>query len=322
MMRRIPALAVLMLAVFAFGYSMKEKRSQNIRWGYIAHYSLLQGAKIDDILKRAENYTHLGITGFPADKNGNIYTPIPSNTLNMVITSLQKMDKVIIPVISVKSVKDGKQLLNSESAQKGIIRSIQRIQNQMHTTHVQFDFEYLPPSMVDKYGSFLKNVRSGLNESSISAAIFPQVDFPEKWAKFHDLSVIGPYLDYIVLMCYDLHRKGTGAGPVVTEEWARDNIKKALTHMNSDDILLGIPSYGYRWCQEGQKKKVTAISARYASRLGRQYGFVRHPSGNLHVAYDNCMVYASDDHMINSLQKLADKYELAGTALWRIGFEE
>ncbi len=322
MMRRILILSVLILVVFASGYSMKGQKSKNIRWGYIAHYSLLPGAKTDDILKRAENYTHLGITGFPADKNGDIYTPIPPGTLNMIISRLQKMDKVLIPVIGLKSLNDGKQILNSETTQKDIIRSIKRIQKQMHTSHVQFDFEYLPPTMVDEYGAFLKKVRSVLHESSISAAIFPQVEFPDKWAGFHDLSVIGPYLDYIVLMCYDLHRKGTGAGPVVTEEWARKNIKNALTNMDNDDILLGIPSYGYRWCGKGQKKKVTAISAVYASRLGRQYGFVRHPSGNLHVAWDSCKVYASDTHMIEILKSLADTYKLAGTALWRVGFEE
>jgi len=60
----------------------------------------------------------------------------------------------------------------------------------------------------------------------------------------------------------------------------------------------------------------------YASRLGRQYGFVRHPSGNLHVAWDSCKVYASDTHMIEILKSLADTYKLAGTALWRVGFEE
>ncbi len=321
-MRRFLITLLLLLSIGILLHSIQGNTTEKIRWGYIAHYSLTTGVKVDDILRRSADYTHIGITGFPADSNGNIYTPIPSPVLKKVISQLKDTGKTLIPVIGLKSLKDGHKILDSTGTRNRLIRSIKKVQEEMDTHHVQFDWEYLPPAKVDAYAGFLRTVKSELENSRVSAAVFPQVDFPHKWAGFHDLSKIGEHLDYIVLMCYDLHRKGTEPGPVVTIEWTKKNIKKALEYMESEDILLGVPSYGYRWCGKGDTKKITALSARYVERLGRQYGFVRHPSGNLLVAYDNCKIFASDNEMITSLQKIASEFNLAGTALWRIGFEE
>ena len=321
-MRRLVILIILLLSIVILLHSIQGDQAERIRWGYVAHYSLTTGAMVDDILERSSGYTHIGITGFPADSNGNIYTPIPFSVLTNVISRLKDMDKTLIPVIGLKSLKDGKKILTSNKIQDNLLDSIKKILEDMNTQHVQFDFEYLPASMVDAYAGFLKKVNKSLPGIRVSAAVFPQVEFPATWAGFHDLSVIGDHLDYMVLMCYDLHRKGTVPGPVVTVEWARKSIRKSLGHMKSKDILLGVPSYGYRWCGKGDKKKVTALSARYVERLGRRYGFVRHPSGNILVAYNSCKIFASDNTMISSLQKLVDEFNLAGTALWRIGFEE
>ena len=157
----------------------------------------------------------------------------------------------------------------------------------------------------------------------LTMAIFPPVDFPGKWSGFHNLDLIGPYLDEIVLMCYDYHRPGTPAGPVVDLEWAKRNVIRVLKSVSPEKVWLGVPAYGYDWTGKGRAR---VFPARDAARLAAKHHAIRHASGSLYFRYRDQAgtheVYVADRETRNRMEALAASFYLKGTALWRLGFEE
>ncbi len=153
-------------------------------------------------------------------------------------------------------------------------------------------------------------------------ALFPQVEFPSKWAGAHDFARLAPLLDEAVLMCYDYHRKGTAPGPVVDVGWAERNILLALRFFKPENLWLGVPAYGYAWSGSG----VEVVSARAGVSQAARFGAVRHRSGTLYFEHtrdrDVRKAYIADTHTRKELAALALKHGLKGTALWRLGLED
>ncbi len=188
---------------------------------------------------------------------------------------------------------------------------------------LHLDFEYLPPDDAQGLATFLGELRPALGGRRLTMAIFPPVDFPGKWSGFHNLDLIGSFLDEIVLMCCDTHRPGTPAGPVVDLEWAERNVSQVLKSVGPEKVWLGVPAYGYDWAGKGGAR---VISVRDAAKLAEKHHAIGHASGNLYFYYRDQAgtheVYVADRETRKRMEALAASFGLKGTALWRLGFEE
>lgn len=185
----------------------------------------------------------------------------------------------VFPLVTFTSSSDGRKVLASVNFRKRAIAEVAALVRNADYGGVHLDLEYLPPEDTPKLADFLRELRPELNGKLLSMAVFPPVDFPEKWSGFHRLSLIGPLLDEIVLMTYDYHRPGTPPGPVVDLRWVERNISEVLKSMQPDKVWLGTPAYGYEWSADGKTK---VISARDGVRLAKDHNAVRHESGTLH----------------------------------------
>jgi len=221
------------------------------------------------------------------------------------------------------SSSEGRALLASAESRKRAVNELAALVGNDCYAGVHLDFEYLPPDDAPKLAVFLRELRSALNGKKLTMAVFPPVHFPEKWSGFHDLKLIGPLLDEIVVMCYDYHLPGTAPGPVTDLKWAELNVVEVLKSVRPDRVYLGVPAYGYDWPKGGKTK---VVSARDGVKLAAQHNAVRDASGTLHFQYaqhgETHEVYLSDLETRKRMEDLARVYGLKGVALWRLGFEE
>jgi spore germination protein YaaH len=287
-------------------------------WAYILHTSHLTDNYLETTIPA---YSAISITGFRLAADGSL--KFEQNRLIKHIIGLTRRHSIsLYPLVSFTSPEGGKRLLNSKNARARAIRLITELIREYKFAGIHLDFEYLSPENSKKLGNFLSELQASPFKGKITMAVFPQIDFPEKWSGFHDLAIIGKFADEIVIMCYDLHNQHTEPGPVTDTEWAEKNIRAALNHIKADRLWLGIPAYGYRWC--GGRSDV--ISAKEAASSARAYLPERHRSQNIYYSYrradHECRVFASDRHTRESLIELATKYGLAGTAVWRLGLED
>lgn len=287
-------------------------------WGYIHHSSHLTDNYLETVIPA---YSVISITGFRLAADGSLKTE-PAILIKRTIALTKKHSIKLYPLISFKSADGGHRLLKSKSARERAIQSIAGLTREHNFSGIHLDFEYLPPEDSKKLGDFLSELKALPFKGSITMAIFPPVEFPEKWSRFHDLALIGAYADEIVLMGYDLHSTQTGPGPVTDPVWVEKNIRAVLKHIKAERLWLGIPAYGYRWCGG----KAVALSAKQAVKLARVYQAKRDRSQNVYYSYamsgQPCHVYASDSQTRAILTRLALTYGLAGTAMWRLGLED
>lgn len=286
-------------------------------WGYFLHTSRMTDTAIDEAFKR---YGIIAVTGFRLDGEGNL-TSNAAGVLKKLIPLSTVKNVILYPVITFTSAAQGMRLLKNRQAQARAIREISLFCGEWGLRGVHFDFEYCDPEYAPLLASFLAFFKSRYR-GTLTMALFPPIEFPDKWSRFHDLRLISPHLDGIVIMCYDLHGPHTGPGPVTDVRWADRNIRHALKFMKPGQVWLGIPAYGYRWYGGTAR----AVSAREGVRLSKKYVTRRDISGNLMFSgaegRDTVRVFISDRHSRKLLVELASRHGLAGIALWRIGFED
>ena len=312
---KIHFIIFLFAALFLIPSANAAQRTYS--WGYILHSSNLTDNYLKTVIPA---YSVISITGFRLAADGSL-TIDPAALIKRTIALAKKHSVKLYPLISFGSPDGGRRLLNLKSARARAIRGIARLTEEHNFAGIHLDFEYLPPEDSNRLGEFLSELRALPFSGSITVAVFPPVEFPEKWSRFHDLSLIAAYADEVVLMGYDLHGTHTGPGPVTDPEWVEKNIRAVLKHIRPEKLWLGIPAYGYRWCGG----RAAALSAKQAVRLARSYKSSRDDrSQNLSYAMpaQHCYVYASDRRTRETLTRLAGNYGLAGTALWRLGFED
>lgn len=261
-------------------------------------------------------YSIAALTGFVITKEGTIVIRCRRH-LALMRSIARYIDITIYPVITFESVSAGRRVLDQTTLAEKTAQNIAVIARQNRFTGIHLDFEYLPPEDAGRLSAFLSRLRRHF-KGKITMAIFPQIDFPSRWAAFHELSRIAPCLDGIVLMCYDYHATHTGPGPVTSLTWAEKNVRHALQYLKPHQIWLGIPAYGYRWCGG----KARPVSAREAVGLARSMAGERDSSGTLHLSGGGCEIFVSDKKSRDLLINMARRYHLAGIALWRLGFED
>ncbi len=311
-------IAITIILFFA-GTPVQSQDIQLKKWGYVFHASKLSD---DYIHKTIPKYNTLGITGWQLNAKGEIIAS--SEIIIKKCIKIANKNKVeVYPVISFISPAEGGILLKSDEAVKAALSNISRLVRKQNFTGINLDLEYLTPDYSYDLARFLGLLRKRLNKTKITMTLFPQVDFPEEWGGFHNPSIIGEYLDQVILMCYDYRRQGTDPGPVTDIKWTEKNIQHILKYFKPEQVWLGIPAYGYRW---GKNNKAEALSAKTGSDLAKKYGSIRHSSGNVYFSYSSedkmYRVFFSDQKTIELLTERARSFRLAGTALWRLGFEE
>jgi spore germination protein YaaH len=226
-------------------------------------------------------------------------------------------------MITFLSVSEGRAMLSSKKGRARAAEEIAAFIARGGYAGAHLDFEYLPPGDRGLLAEFLKELRPAMKGKKITMAVFPPVEFPAPWSGFHDLRTIGPFLDEVVLMCYDYHRPGTGPGPVIDLPWAERNIAEVLKHLRPEQVWLGMPAYGYSWNEAG---KTAVISARAGVREARISGGSRHPSGTLYYEFGEKgarkRAFVADARTRELMAGLARRYNLRGAALWRLGLED
>ncbi len=287
------------------------------KWGYI-----LSSSDTGNFEKQIGKYTVISLTGFRITRKGILKYRF-TRQMRRIKEISGKAGAYIFPLISFHSVEAGKKVLNSEKLTEISTRNILKLLDRYGFKGIHIDFEYLPPEYSSSFGKFLHLLKMRMGNRQLTAALFPQVDFPIELSGFHKLSVLSPHLDQVVIMCYDLHSSRTGPGPVTGDEWAEKNIKYFARFFPGEKIWLGIPGYGYRWTN-GRNGR--ALSARSASAIARSRMHKRHSSGTMDIHYrksgKEIWINYSDKKTRSLLTRLAEKYGLRGTALWRLGLED
>lgn len=177
----------------------------------------------------------------------DLHTKAPTSKIELTLTM---MDQDTIPTF-----------LGTPSATTTFISDINTLLSTHSIDGINIDVEYIrgvDSDIRDRFTLFMKRIHTELKQTHpklhISVAVLAD---SADTMRLTDIKSIAPYIDHVVVMAYDFHRKGSqqsGANAPLygsgDEKWGKNimtSAKQFTDLVPARKILLGIPFYGYEW---------------------------------------------------------------------------
>ncbi|CAA7599876.1 Glycoside hydrolase superfamily [Acididesulfobacillus acetoxydans] len=197
---------------------------------------------------------------------------------------------------------------------------------------ISIDIEKTPPAERNDFSAFVSALHTALKakDKVLNISIPAKyVDDPKDlWSGAYDYAAIGKAADQVVLMTYDEHGMGTTQGPIAANGWVNRVITYALGKIPKDKIVMGLPVYSYDW---GSNKPTQPVYQSYAQAMANAKKFgapLLYDAHNQVPHYQYTTkgvrheVYLENAESLNVKMQYAEKHQLHGVAIWRLGMED
>lgn len=223
-------------------------------------------------------------------------------------------------------------VLHSASARKAAAAAIAAAVENNGLDGAVLDFESLVPSDRSGLTALVGDLAGRLhaNGDLLAVAVGPKWSSDESLndvAAAYDYQALGALADYVQIMTYDQHTEDGSAGPIASISWVDDVAHFAITQIPASKILLGLAAYGYNWPAPDDWG---VVPSRDALSLASSHGASvvwDDTAQEPHFSYWDSngvqhSVWFENSYAAAAKIQVAQKYGLAGVALWRLGQEE
>lgn len=222
-------------------------------------------------------------------------------------------------------------LLQSYNSRAKAVSDILAILEKQGYDGVNIDLENVNPKDRDNLTAFMNELRTRLKPRgylvTMSVPAKTQDHRGQSWVGAFDYYALGKACDYIMLMTYDEHSLVSGAGPVASFPWVERVIKYAITQVPRNKVLMGVPAYGYDW--NLSTGRTVALS--YTQAMNRATRMRIDPSWDSEAKSPffkymengaSHEVWFESPHSLKPKLELVEKYDIAGIAIWKLGYED
>lgn len=287
-------------------------------WGGIYAGSL---GRLKDVKEKVDLVSPVWL-GLKADGMINWDKTNPDTVDYLLQTGLE-----FVVLVTSGSGRNGSAILTNNIYRQNALDSIAAYVARVDADGICLDFEYLNPVLKNEFTQFCIEVKEVLAGKKLFIAVFPYVDWDEPTKEVYDYRRLGEIGDGVIVMTYDQHRPKDGPGPVAARDWVEANLEYFLDQIEPEKLWLGMAGYGYQW-QTG-KREATALPAWYCREKAITGGIADtyHPeTGNDHLQYTangrTSTIWWESARGMREKMALATEHNLAGVALWRLGYEE
>lgn len=339
-----------------FSEAQSNKQKNQIVYGFLPYWNL-KTATIQPELTHVA-YFDLGIL---ADGNvqlrddGNLtpgYVGLQSDELLDIAQELEARGGRLELVFTQFNGGDITTFLNSPKAQDNFISVLDTIILAYPISGVNIDIEPsgipITPELRANFVSFMTKLRTHLDSKydrvPLTIDVYASASSNEQiW----DIPALANVVDYVIVMAYDYHRRSSvQAGPVAPifggeKSWDGDisqHLRKFISLMPSEKILLGMPFYGYEWQTTDASAQsptypdtgATATVARVAAILAQKDELQVTENWNdqalapflSYVEEGNTyIIYYENPRSISYKLDLVNQLDLGGVAIWALGYE-
>lgn len=222
-------------------------------------------------------------------------------------------------------------LFVNSALQNSVLYSLAEIMRQKGYRGLDIDFEYVMPEDTEAFQLFVENAVRIMN----AYGFFVNVDLAPKTSEeqrgllyeAHNYADLGAAADTVLLMTYEW---GYTYGPpmaVAPIGPVREVVNFAVTQIDRDKIMLGVPNYGYDWTLPFEKGATRAVT------LGNQYAVTQAGRVGAEIQYDESsqspwytyrsngsehIVWFEDVRSIRTKTDLMLENELLGLGYWNL----
>ena len=211
---------------------------------------------------------------------------------------------------------------------------------------INVDFENISKECGEHYLQFLRELSLKCRQNGIILSVDNPV--PSQYSTQNNLEEQGKIVDYVIIMGYDEHHRGSlESGPVASYEFVKNGIEDALEMVPAEKLINAIPFYTRLWkevektTEELEAQEGTDAAEYPYTVTSEAYGMskinIAIDKANAEIVVDKATgqnyaeweadgatykVWLEDEDALEAKLKLMKKHDLAGVAAWRLGFEK
>ncbi|MUT65374.1 glycosyl hydrolase family 18 protein [Paenibacillus sp. NEAU-GSW1] len=251
-----------------------------------------------------------------------------------VVKSLREQGIKVMPLVHNQfDKKMTSEFLANADAQTTFINGLTSCLTDIGAYGVNLDFEEVAGTDRAAYTAFVKALAEAVHAKGMKISIdLPRGSTSWNHQTAYDHAALGDIVDTIIIMAYDQHWSGSDTpGPVAGLQWTEDGLSQFLSYgIPRSKLMLGIPFYVREWKLDGNGKLVgnRAIYMKEIPQLITDTGAIGTPdpdSGLMKFTYVKdgytYLFWAETALTIQARIQIAKKYDIAGVAAWRLGYE-
>ena len=273
------------------------------------------------------------------DMNGNLTGSLSDLVKGVITTNKTKVMPLVANADFDPTLIDT--VLKSQTAQTKLINALVTEAQTNHYTGWQLDIEAIPAADRDLYSAFVASAEAAMhrNKLLLSVAVVARTsnnpsDLPtgswDKWAGVYDYAAIAKSADFISLMSYD---QPASPGPVSSLPWFKQVIAFALKDIPKSKLSIGLPTYGWQWNTDTNKRigsiSYTKVADLLASKKYIAKGYDT-SAGEAWITYQTTTGGVTTHYKIwyENAQSLKTKLAIAkadhvrGVSVWVMGMED
>lgn len=283
-------------------------------------------------------------------QSGNAHDPgyraVAAGALeNLKLSSKQRVQLTL----TMMGQEDIPVFLQNKEAAANFLQDLEIIRSVHPIAGINIDVEYigtLEPGMSESFTQFIKQVATDIKLKSPDFMISVSVIGDSgQHPRLTNPKAVAPYVDYIVVMAYDYHRRSsTQSGPNAPlygngeAAWGSNimaGLKGFTDGMPAHKILLGIPFYGYEWSVQGNDvfnftlpssgRTATYERIRQLLASGKAKRLWDEDSLSPYIFYQlngkQQQIFYDDPQSLNYKLDLVKQAGLGGIAIWAVGYE-
>lgn len=227
--------------------------------------------------------------------------------------------------------------LSSYETRQKIIRQMIEFAHLYDLDGYNIDFENVYLKDKELLVQFVRELTPYLHEQGLVVSMdVTTKSTSETWSMFYDRKALGQIVDYMMVMAYDQTPAGSKtSGSVSTIPWTENGIKGILEDVPAHKVVLGVPYYARLWAENKDKEgNITVSQKAYFMDSAKNWLKERNitpvfdeKSGQYYAEYYDqkeaitYKIWLEDETSMRARAELVNKYNLAGIASWRRGFE-
>ncbi|CUH95730.1 hypothetical protein P22_1810 [Propionispora sp. 2/2-37] len=227
-----------------------------------------------------------------------------------------------------------RRILSSPYTQDRIIKQLLVYSSLYDLDGINIDFENVYMEDKDRLTAFIARIAAALKlQGVVVSADVTVPDGSDNWSKCYDREKLAAIVDYIMVMTYDEHwAAGTKSGSVASLGWVERGISNMLQQVPAEKLLLGLPFYTRQWAEDkngklaGRGKTMSMADVDKTIREKRLTPVWLADQGQYYTEFyeqeKRHRIWLEEERSLGLKVALVDKYNLAGVASWRKGFEK
>lgn len=326
--------------------SISKDYTINMAWHNVTNTDA--NSSVLEMIAQTKGLTTISPTWFHvADTAGNLESISSADYVNYahqsnieVWASIRDFDG------GINSQEESYELLSHTSNRDNLINQLIAAALQVGLDGINVDFEKISTECGEHYIQFIRELSVKCRQNGLVLSVDNYV--PQAYNQQYHRKEQGVFADYVIIMGYDEHYAGSPeAGPVASYNFVKEGIEQTLKEVPAEKVINAVPFFTRVWKetaktaeelrqQEGTESaeysmnvESEAYSMTEVENILSQVGVTPTWDDEVKQNYatwesegSTYEVWVEDASSLEPKLQLIKEYGLAGSAVWRLGYEK